>query len=269
MDRLILALSAIIRCSAFSHPQAHAGISSRAHFCHKRSGILRLGARLSIHYRPKAMPSKSCTWRRIFPAMLGPWHREKDHQLQGLTSFIRMKSAAPFARTLRAAWAGVEVRVLLDGVGSGWSLNNSDVRMMKRAGCRFTYYHRRIREWTGPISAVTGASWWWTDESDSPAGWFAKHWSEYSGYSTGAMCAVRRPLVAKLQSAFRNTGRKPGEELSSADQFRATAAGNIKAQIVSSRSFYPLIAGASGALPPPTNGSGSRPVPQHPIKWNR
>jgi len=41
------------------------------------------------------------------------------------------------------ARAGVEVRVLLDGVGSGWSLNNSDVRNMKRAGCKFTYYHHR------------------------------------------------------------------------------------------------------------------------------
>src|SRR5437899_11600281 len=39
------------------------------------------------------------------------------------------------------ARAGVEVRVLLDGVGSGWSLNNSDVRIMKRAGCKCTYYH--------------------------------------------------------------------------------------------------------------------------------
>src|SRR5205823_8512177 len=39
------------------------------------------------------------------------------------------------------ARGGVEVRVLLDGIGSGWSLNNSDVRLMQRAGCKFTYYH--------------------------------------------------------------------------------------------------------------------------------
>ena len=37
--------------------------------------------------------------------------------------------------------AGVEVRVLLDGIGSGWSLNNSDVKMMEKAGCKFSYYH--------------------------------------------------------------------------------------------------------------------------------
>ena len=39
------------------------------------------------------------------------------------------------------AHAGLEVRVLLDGIGSGWKLNNSDVRMMKEAGCKFSYYH--------------------------------------------------------------------------------------------------------------------------------
>jgi cardiolipin synthase len=36
---------------------------------------------------------------------------------------------------------GVEVRVLLDGIGSGWRLKNSDVRLMKDAGCKFAYYH--------------------------------------------------------------------------------------------------------------------------------
>src|SRR5712691_10427024 len=39
------------------------------------------------------------------------------------------------------ARAGTEVRVLLDGIGSGWKLKNSDVRMMKKARCRFAYYH--------------------------------------------------------------------------------------------------------------------------------
>src|SRR6476646_3386885 len=39
------------------------------------------------------------------------------------------------------ARAGVEVRILLDGIGSSWSLNNSDVRMMREAGCKFAYYH--------------------------------------------------------------------------------------------------------------------------------
>ncbi len=38
------------------------------------------------------------------------------------------------------ARAGIQVRVLLDGIGSGWGLKNSDVRMMKNAGCKFAYY---------------------------------------------------------------------------------------------------------------------------------
>src|SRR5215218_2012531 len=44
------------------------------------------------------------------------------------------------------ARAGVEVRVLLDGIGSGWGLDNSDVRMMTDAGCKFAYYHP-VRSW--------------------------------------------------------------------------------------------------------------------------
>ena len=39
------------------------------------------------------------------------------------------------------ARAGLQVRVLLDGLGSSWSLDNSDVRDMKKAGCKFAYYH--------------------------------------------------------------------------------------------------------------------------------
>ena len=35
------------------------------------------------------------------------------------------------------ARAGKGVRVLLDGVGSGWSLDNSDVKMLQAAGCKF------------------------------------------------------------------------------------------------------------------------------------
>ena len=34
------------------------------------------------------------------------------------------------------ARAGVEVRILLDGLGSSWHLDNSDVALMKKAGCK-------------------------------------------------------------------------------------------------------------------------------------
>src|SRR4051812_47455134 len=42
------------------------------------------------------------------------------------------------------AKAGIEVRLLLDGIGSGWSLDNSDVRMMRDAGCKVAYYHPTV-----------------------------------------------------------------------------------------------------------------------------
>jgi cardiolipin synthase len=142
------------------------------------------------------------------------------------------------------ARAGIEVRVLLDGVGSGWSLNNSDVRMMEHAGCKFTYYHpthswrvdrtnrrshRRVLVVDGRIGFTGGVG-------------FAKHWSGHAQdtqHWRDVQLRVRGPLVAKLQSAFQEHWAKTsGEELSGADQFPGlTAAGNIKAQIVSSHSF--------------------------------
>jgi cardiolipin synthase len=36
---------------------------------------------------------------------------------------------------------GVRVRLLLDGIGSGLSLDNADVERLKEAGCAFAYYH--------------------------------------------------------------------------------------------------------------------------------
>ncbi|MBA3882540.1 MAG: hypothetical protein H0X73_07445 [Chthoniobacterales bacterium] len=42
---------------------------------------------------------------------------------------------------IERARAGLEVRVLLDGIGSGWGLANSDVRKLREAGCKFEYYH--------------------------------------------------------------------------------------------------------------------------------
>jgi len=105
------------------------------------------------------------------------------------------------------ARAGVEVRVLLDGVGSSWSLNNSDVQMMKRAGCKFTYYHpthswrvdrtnrrshRRVLVVDGRIGFTGGVG-------------FAKRWGGHAQdkehwRDTGVR--VEGPIVNRLQSAF-------------------------------------------------------------------
>src|SRR4026207_1078928 len=87
---------------------------------------------------------------------------------------------------------GVEVRILLDGIGSGWNLDNSDVRMLRDAGCKFAYYHpthswrvdrtnrrshRRILVTDGRIGFTGGIG-------------FAKHWRSRPGQAALARCAV-------------------------------------------------------------------------------
>ncbi|MDQ2824036.1 MAG: phospholipase D-like domain-containing protein [Verrucomicrobiota bacterium] len=142
------------------------------------------------------------------------------------------------------ARAGVEVRVLLDGIGSGRRLKNSDVRGMKKAGCKFAYYHpthswrvdrtnrrshRRILVIDGKIG-FTGAV------------GFAEKWSGHAqdkNHWRDAQIRIEGPLVAKLQAAFQEHWVKTFDEaLSGADQFPTLdSVGELKAQVVSSRSF--------------------------------
>ena len=142
------------------------------------------------------------------------------------------------------AQSGVEVRVLLDGLGSGWRLNNSDVGLMKKAGCKFAYYHpthswrvdrtnrrthRRILVTDGKLG-FTGAI------------GFAEKWSGHAqdkNHWRDAQMRIQGPLVHKLQAAFQEHWVKTfGEALTGADQFPALSSdGDLKAQLVSSRSF--------------------------------
>src|SRR3977135_4045531 len=142
------------------------------------------------------------------------------------------------------ARAGVEVRLLRDGIGSGWGLDNSDVRMMEKAGCKFSYYHptaswrvdrtnrrshRRILVVDGKV-AFTGS-----------AG-FALKWSGHAQDKThwrDSHARIEGPLVGKLQWAFEEHWVKTfGETLSGAGQFPVVLpAGDLKAQVVASHSF--------------------------------
>jgi cardiolipin synthase len=142
------------------------------------------------------------------------------------------------------AQAGVQVRLLLDGIGSGWGLDNSDVRMMRKAGCKFSYYHptaswrvdrtnrrshRRVLVVDGKV-AFTGS-----------AG-FARNWSGHAqdkNHWRDLQARIEGPLVRKLQGAFEEHWIKTfGETLSGAGQFPALAdAGDLKAQVVVSHSF--------------------------------
>ena len=142
------------------------------------------------------------------------------------------------------ARAGVQVRVLLDGVGSGWSLKNSDVRLMEEAGCKFAYYHptrswrvdrtnrrthRRIMVVDGKIGFTGGAAFSdrWAGNAQDP-----DHWRDMQARLEG-------PIVAQLQSAFQGHWIKTFQEaLTGEGQFPPLApAGDIKAQVISSYSF--------------------------------
>ena len=142
------------------------------------------------------------------------------------------------------AGAGVEVRILVDGIGSGWRLKNSDVRRMKKAGCKFAYYHpthswrvdrtnrrshRRILVVDGKIgfTGAVGFAEKWSGHAQDP-----KHWRD-------AQIRIEGPLVAEMQAAFQEHWVKTfGEALTGADQFPQLAtAGDTKAQVVTSRSF--------------------------------
>jgi cardiolipin synthase len=142
------------------------------------------------------------------------------------------------------ARAGIEVRILLDGIGSSWSLDNSDVAMMRKAGCKLSYYHptaswrvdrtnrrshRRILVVDGKVGFTGSAG-------------FAVRWSGHAQDKThwrDSQARIEGPLVGKLQWAFEEHWAKTfGETLSGAAQFPLLApAGDLKAQVVASFSF--------------------------------
>jgi cardiolipin synthase len=142
------------------------------------------------------------------------------------------------------ARAGVEVRVLVDGLGSSWHLNNSDVAMMKEAGCKFAYYHpllswridrsnrrshRRVLLIDGRVGFTGGVGFAekWSGHAQDPS-----HWHD-------VQARVEGPLVSLLQSAFESHWTKTfGETLSGPDQFPvAASAGTLQGQVIASHSF--------------------------------
>jgi cardiolipin synthase len=145
---------------------------------------------------------------------------------------------------IERARAGVEVRILLDGIGSGWALDNSDVQMMKDGGCKFAYYHpvaswrmdranrrshRRILVVDGKVGFTGGAA-------------FSDQWSGHAqdkNHWRDTHARLEGPVVNDLQAAFQGHWIKTfGEALTGAGQFPAQPeAGTLKAQVVESKSF--------------------------------
>lgn len=139
---------------------------------------------------------------------------------------------------------GVPVRVLLDGIGSGLNLDNSDVDRLKEAGCDFAYFHP-VRSWRTDkmnrrthrrdividgVLAYTGSVGFadhWEGSADDP-----KHWRDTA-------LRVEGPLVANLQAAFidhwvKSTGRM----LDATREFPPLKPiGTVKAQVVVTHSF--------------------------------
>ncbi|MGI8435753.1 MAG: phospholipase D-like domain-containing protein [Chthoniobacterales bacterium] len=181
----------------------------------------------------------------FFPAMLNAIREAK--QTINFQSYI-FKSDT-IGREFRDALcdrarAGIEVRVLLDGVGSGWSLDNSDVKMMKDAGCKFAYYHpvaswrvdrtnrrshRRDLIVDGRIGFTGGAAFsdQWSGHAQDKLHWRDTH------------ARIEGPVVNELQAAFQFHWLKTYHEaLTGYGQFPLIPpAGDLKAQVVESRSF--------------------------------
>jgi cardiolipin synthase len=180
-----------------------------------------------------------------FPAMLAAIRRaKKTINFEAYIIYSDTVGRAFRDALVERAHAGVQVRVLLDGLGSGWKLDNADVKMLQQAGCKFAYYHpllswridrtnrrshRRVMVIDGRV-AFTGAVGFaeeWSGHAQDP-----KHWHD-------VQMRVEGPLVSLLQNAFEEHWIKTfGETLSGADQFPAlNPAGDIRAQAIASHSF--------------------------------
>lgn len=182
---------------------------------------------------------------QFFPAMLEAIRSAKKTVNFAAYIFKSDGTGRQFRDALcERARAGVEVRLLLDGIGSGWGLDNSDVRLMTDAGCKFAYYHpvqswrmdranrrshRRMLIIDGKVGFTGGAAFSdkWSGHAQDK-----EHWRDLQARLEG-------PIVAELQAAFQSHWVKTfGEALTGAGQFPSLpAAGDLKAQIVESHSF--------------------------------
>lgn len=182
---------------------------------------------------------------QIFPAMLGAIRGAKKSVNFEAFLFHSGKVGHQFRDAfIERAQAGVIVRVVLDGIGSGAKLDNGDVEAMKQAGVRFAYYHpvrawridranrrthRRILVVDGRIGFTGGVG--FSDE------WLGNaetkdHWREVHARIEG-------PIVARMQGAFQQHWAQVAQEaLGGADEFpELPPAGNVRAQLVESHSF--------------------------------
>ncbi len=183
--------------------------------------------------------------KMIFPAMLEAIRSARESVNFEAFLFHSGEVATQFCDALsERARAGVRVRVLLDGLGSALALDQDDVDRLKEAGCSFAYYHpiaswrvdrvnrrthRRVLVVDGRIGFTGGVGFAdeWLGDADSPA-----HWREVHARLEG-------PIVGRLQAAFQaHWFNEVGETLSGSGEFpQLPPAGNVRAQVIASRSF--------------------------------
>jgi cardiolipin synthase len=182
---------------------------------------------------------------QIFPAMLTAIHDAKASINFEAFLFYSDGVGRQFRDALcERARAGVRVRVLLDGIGSGSEFSDADETVFRQAGCTFAYYHptrswrvdkmnrrthRRVLVVDGKVGFTGGVGFAdkWSGNADSP-----EHWRDLQARLEG-------PIVAKLQGAFQQHWvRATGETISGASEFPPLpAAGKLRTQLIASHSF--------------------------------
>jgi cardiolipin synthase len=139
------------------------------------------------------------------------------------------------------ARAGVRVRLIFDGVGSGRRLDNDDVERLRRAGCLITFYHP-LRPWM--LDAINNRTHRRILVVDGRVGFtggvgIADDWkgdARNAGEWRETMVRIEGPVVAQLQAAFQeNWSETRGEALTGSDHFpRLERAGDALALVVRS-----------------------------------
>lgn len=182
---------------------------------------------------------------QIFPALLSAIRSAKTSVNFEAFLFYSDSVGAQFRDALcERARAGVRVRVLLDGIGSGSQFSDKDEEVFRNAGCTFAYYHptrswrvdkmnrrthRRILVVDGKtgFTGSVGFADKWAGNADSPDHWRDVH------------VRLEGPIVAKLQGAFQQHWvRATGETISGLSEFPPLPpAGKLRAQLIASHSF--------------------------------
>lgn len=137
------------------------------------------------------------------------------------------------------ARAGVQVRILLDAVGSGARLSRDDVSAMRDAVCAVEFFHP-LRPWM--LDAINHRTHRGLLVVDGRVGFtggagVADVWlgnAEKLGHWRDTQVEVAGPAVAQLQSAFQENWAAARGELLSGDRFfpRLEPAGNSVAQVI-------------------------------------